>query len=58
MGIKRANEETNAVSEKKSKVDTPFSMELFLRNLKDPESSFLGNDIRFPIAKINEKIFL
>ena len=58
MGIKRTNEETNAVSEKKSKSDTPFSMELFLKNLKDPESSFLGNDIRFSFEKIKEKIFL
>lgn len=42
MGIKRANEETNDVSEKKSKVETQFSMDLFLRNFQDPESRFLG----------------
>lgn len=45
MGIKRVNEETETVSEKKSKVDAPFSMELFLRNFKDSESSFLGKNI-------------
>lgn len=46
MGVKRANEEINAVSEKKNKIETSFSMEVFLRNLKDPESSFLGKNIR------------
>lgn len=42
MGIKRPIEENGEESEKKTKVDEPFPMELFIRNLRDPESSFLG----------------
>ena len=42
MGIKRKAEENDEESEKKTKVNDNFSIEIFVRNLKDPESSFLG----------------
>jgi hypothetical protein len=42
MGIKRKTEENDTESEKKTKVDQTFPIEIFVKNLKDPESSFLG----------------
>jgi hypothetical protein len=42
MGVKRQIEETDNVSEKKTKFDEVFPIEIFVKNLKDPESSFLG----------------
>jgi len=42
MGIKRKTEENDEESEKKPKVDQRFSIEIFVKNLKDPESCFLG----------------
>jgi hypothetical protein len=43
MGIKRKIEEHGDDSEKKTKLDETFPIETFVKNLKDPESSFLGN---------------
>ena len=43
MGIKRKIEENGADAEKKTKLDERFPIETFIKNLKDPESSFLGN---------------
>jgi hypothetical protein len=43
MGIKRQIDDNAAVStEKKSKANELFSMSNFVKNLKDPESSFLA----------------
>jgi hypothetical protein len=42
MGIKRKTEENDEESEKKTKFDQRFSIEIFVKNLKDPESCFLG----------------
>jgi hypothetical protein len=52
MGIKRKAEENVEESEKKTKVNDNFSIEIFVRNLKDPESSFLGKFDRFIIEKM------
>ncbi len=49
MGIKRKNEENDDESEKTTKLDSSFSIEIFIKNLKDPESSFLGKEIIFSI---------
>lgn len=42
MGIKRKIEEKDDESEKKTKLDQHFPIETFVKNLKDPECSFLG----------------
>jgi len=42
MGIKRKIEENDIELDKKTKFDQIFSIEIFVKNLKDPESSFLG----------------
>jgi hypothetical protein len=51
MSIKRKIEGNSEDSEKKTKVDEKFSIEIFVRNLKDPESSFLGKFNGFITAK-------
>lgn len=48
MGIKRKIEENGLETDKKSKVDDAFPIETFVRNLKDPESSFLGESNSTP----------
>jgi hypothetical protein len=53
MGIKRKTEENNEESEKKPKVDQRFSIEIFVKNLKDPESCFLGKLNLLTIEKRN-----
>ena len=42
MGIKRKIEDNVEQPEKKTKLDETFPMETFVKNLKDPESCFLG----------------
>ena len=42
MGVKRKIEENGVESEKKTKIDETFPVGTFVKNLKDPESSFLG----------------
>ena len=42
MGIKRVIEENDDVSGKKTKLKERFPLETFLKNLRDPESSFLA----------------
>jgi hypothetical protein len=42
MGIKRQIEDNDDETEKKSKLGPRFSIEIFVKNLKDPESCFLG----------------
>lgn len=42
MGIKRKNEENDSDNDKKTKLNQTFSNEIFIKNIKDPESSFLG----------------
>lgn len=42
MGIKRKIEENDIDSDKKTKLNQTFSNEIFIKNLKDPETSFLG----------------
>ena len=42
MGIKRKIEDNLEQPEKKTKLDETFPMETFVKNLKDPESCFLG----------------
>ena len=43
MGIKRKIEENGVDAEKKTKLEEEFPIGTFIKNLKDPESSFLGN---------------
>ncbi|CAF1560592.1 unnamed protein product [Rotaria sp. Silwood1] len=50
MGIKRKIEENVNESEKKNKLDQTFSIETFIKNLKDPETSFLA------LSEFNEYI--
>jgi hypothetical protein len=47
MGIKRKIEENDIELDKKTKFDQIFSIEIFVKNLKDPESSFLGKKKNF-----------
>jgi hypothetical protein len=54
MGLKRKVEENDEESEKKTKMDEQFSIEIFVKNLKDPESSFLG---KFNLFITNLRIF-
>ncbi|CAF0988647.1 unnamed protein product [Adineta ricciae] len=42
MGIKRKIEENGVDAEKKTKLEEEFPIETFIKNLKDPESSFLA----------------
>ncbi|CAF4032087.1 unnamed protein product, partial [Adineta steineri] len=50
MGIKRKIEENDIESEKKTKKDEVFPIETFVKNLKDPESSFLA------LSEFNEHV--
>ncbi len=52
MGIKRKTEENDEEFEKKTKFDQRFSIEIFVKNLKDPESCFLG---KFNLLIIEQK---
>ncbi|CAF1172950.1 unnamed protein product [Rotaria sordida] len=50
MGIKRKIEENIDEPEKKNKLDQIFPIEIFIKNLKDPESSFLA------LSEFNEHV--
>jgi hypothetical protein len=50
MGIKRQIEDNDDETEKKSKLDPRFSIEIFVKNLKDPESCFLA------LSEFNEHV--
>ncbi|CAF4520418.1 unnamed protein product, partial [Rotaria sp. Silwood2] len=50
MGIKRKTEENVNEPEKKNKLDQIFPIETFVKNLKDPESSFLA------LSEFNEHV--
>lgn len=47
MGIKRKIEENGTESDKKTKEDETFPISTFIKNLKDPETSFLGKYFQF-----------
>ena len=56
MAIKRQVDEVQEESAKKLRINERFSMEIFIKNLQDSESSFLGINIELSQSK-HQKYF-